>query len=205
MLNRLIPRDERFYDLFNSAAENARETANALYALMTNYADPAAASRTVQTLEHRGDDLSHEVASRLATTFVTPFDRDDIHELASGLDDVVDTIEKVVDMFVLYRIDAPTPPAIQLSSIIVQQCEVIVQAVAKLRGFKELKQDWVEIRRLESEADRVSREAVAALFADGVDAVTIIKWKDVYALFEDTCDRCEDIADIIEQLTAKHA
>jgi predicted phosphate transport protein (TIGR00153 family) len=205
VFSRLIPREERFFDLFSSAAENALETAQALYALMTDYGDPAAASRKVQTLEHRGDELSHEVANRLATTFVTPFDRDDIHELSGAIDDVVDTIEKVVDMFALYRIDAPTPAAIQLSSIIVQQTQVIVQAVAKLKGFKDLKQDWMEIRRLESEADRVSREAVAALFGDSADPLTVVKWKDVYALFEDTSDRCEDIADIIEQLTAKHA
>jgi predicted phosphate transport protein (TIGR00153 family) len=188
-----------------SGAENAVETAKALYALMTDYTDPAAASRKVQTLEHRGDEVSHEIANRLATTFVTPFDRDDIHELSSAIDDVVDTIEKVVDMFVLYRIEAPTPAAIQLASIIVQQCEVIAQAVAKLKGFKDLKQDWVEIRRLESEADRVSREAIAGLFADHDDALSVIKWKDVYGLFEDTSDRCEDVADLIEQLTAKHA
>jgi predicted phosphate transport protein (TIGR00153 family) len=205
VFSRLIPREERFYDLFSAAADNALETAKALYALMTDFQDPAAASRKVQTLEHRGDEVSHDVANRLATTFVTPFDRDDIHDLAGALDDVVDTIEKVVDMFVLYRIDAPTSVAIQLSSIIVQQCEVIVQAVGKLRRFKDLKQDWVEIRRLESEADRVSREAVAGLFADTADPLTVIKWKDVYALFEETCDRCEDVADIIEQLSAKHS
>jgi uncharacterized protein len=205
VFSRLIPREEKFYALFTDGAENALEAAKALYALMNDFHDAAGASRRMQALEHRGDELSHELSSRLATTFVTPFDRDDIHDLTSAIDDVVDTIEKVVDMFVLYRIEAPTPPAIQLASIIVQQTEVIARAVRKLKGFKELKDDWVEIRRLESEADRVSREAIAGLFANGADPLTVVKWKDVYALFEDTCDRCEDVADIIEQLSAKHA
>jgi uncharacterized protein Yka (UPF0111/DUF47 family) len=205
VFSRLIPRDDRFFDLFSDAAKNALEAANVLSALMTNFGDPAAASRQVQVLEHRGDEISNELSSRLATTFVTPFDRDEIHELTTAIDDVVDTIEKIVDMFVLYRIDVPTSPAIQLASIIVQQCQVIVQAVGKLRGFKDIKADWVEIRRLESEADRVSREAIAGLFADAADPLTVIKWKDVYGSFEDTCDRCEDVADLIEQLNAKHA
>jgi predicted phosphate transport protein (TIGR00153 family) len=205
MLGRLIPREERFYDLFLDSAKNALEAARALNQLMTDYRDLETRSLQVQTLEHRGDEISHELGSRLATTFVTPFDRDDIHNLNSALDDITDTIEKTVDTFVLYRIAKPTPEAIQLSSIIVQQCEAIVGAVGKLRSFKDLKSDWVEIHRLESEGDRVSREAIAGLFANSTDPIDVIKWKDVYELFEAVCDRCEDVADIIEQIVAKHA
>jgi predicted phosphate transport protein (TIGR00153 family) len=205
MLGRLIPRDERFYDLFLDSAKNALEAAHALNQLMTNYRDVEARSLQLQALEHRGDEISHDIGSRLATTFVTPFDRDDIHNLNSALDDVVDTIEKTVDTFVLYRIAKPAPEALQLSSIIVQQCEVIVVAVGKLRSFKDLKTDWVEIHRLESEGDRVSREAIAGLFAGSMHAMDVIKWKDVYELLEAGCDRCEDVADIIEQIVAKHA
>ena len=205
MLGRLIPREERFYDLFLDAAKNALEAARLLAQLMTDYHDVEARSLQLQKLEHRGDEISHDLGSRLATTFVTPFDRDDIHQLNSALDDITDTIEKTVDTFVLYRIAAPTPEALQLSSIIVQQCEAIVVAVGKLRGFKDLKNDWVEIHRLESEGDRVSREAIAGLFAGAMDAIDVIKWKDVYELLEAGCDRCEDVADIIEQIVAKHA
>lgn len=205
MLGRLIPREERFYDLFQESAKNALEAARALNQLMTDYRDVESRSLQVQALEHKGDELSHEIGSRLATTFVTPFERDDIHNLNSALDDVVDTIEKTVDTFVLYRIQKPTPAAVQLSSIVVQQCEVIVGAMGKLKSFKDLKSDWVEIHRLESEGDRVSREAIAGLFADSMDAIDVIKWKDVYELFEAGCDRCEDVADIVEQIVAKHA
>ena len=109
MLGRLIPREERFYDLFLDSAKNALEAARALNQLMTDYRDVEARSLQLQALEHRGDEISHDIGSRLATTFVTPFDRDDIHDLNSALDDVVDTIEKTVDTFVLYRIAKPTP------------------------------------------------------------------------------------------------
>ncbi|MEA2621814.1 MAG: uncharacterized protein QOH61_724 [Chloroflexota bacterium] len=205
MLRRLIPREEGFYELFEQSAANALDAARALSELMTDYQALEAASLRVRDLEHKGDELSHELGSRLATTFVTPFDRDDIRALINALDDVVDVIEKTVDTFVLYRIAKPTGEALQLASIIVQQCEVIVTAVGKLRSYKELQPDWVEIHRLESEGDRVSREAIASLFAGSMDAVDIIKWKDVYELFEGGCDRCEDVADIIEQIVAKHA
>lgn len=205
MLGRLIPREERFYDLFLDSAKNALEAARALNKLMTDYRDLEERSLQVQALEHRGDEISYDIGSRLATTFVTPFDRDDIHALNSALDDVVDTIEKTVDTFVLYRIDKPTPAALQISSIIVQQCEALVGAVGKLRSFKDLKPDWVEIHRLEGEGDRVSREAIAGLFSGSMAAMDVIKWKDVYELLETGCDRCEDVADIIEQIVAKHA
>jgi uncharacterized protein len=205
VLGRLIPREDRFYDLFVAGAENALEAARVLDKLMTDFTNPEAVGRQIQALEHKGDSISHELNSRLATTFVTPFDRDDIHNLTSAIDDVVDTIEKMADTFVLYRITRPTPSAAQLSSVILQQCEAIVTLVRKLRGFKDLQPHWVEIHRLEGEGDRVSREAIASLFADSMDAVDVIKWKDVYELFEAGCDRCEDVADIVEQIVAKHA
>jgi predicted phosphate transport protein (TIGR00153 family) len=205
MVRSLIPREERFYDMFVDDAGNMLEAAQTLSMLMSDYGNVIQHGLHIQTLEHRGDELSHEIANRLATTFVTPFDREDIHGLMNALDDVVDIIEKTSDTFVLYHIGAPSPPAIQLSSIILQQCESILEALKKLRSFKDLKGHWVEIHRLESEGDRVSREAVASLFAGSMDAVEIIKWKDVYELLEDCCDRCEDVADIIEKIVVKHA
>jgi predicted phosphate transport protein (TIGR00153 family) len=205
MVRSLIPREERFYDMFVADASNMLEAAQTLATLMGDYGNVIQHGLHIQSLEHKGDELSHEIASRLATTFVTPFDREDIHELMNALDDVVDIIEKTSDTFVLYHISAPSSPAVQLASIILQQCESILEALKKLRGFKDLKGHWVEIHRLESEGDRVSREAVASLFAGSMDAVEIIKWKDVYELLEDCCDRCEDVADIIEKIVVKHA
>ncbi len=205
MVRSLIPREERFYDMFVDDANNMLEAARTLNTLMSDYGNVIRHGLHIQSLEHKGDELSHEIANRLATTFVTPFDREDIHDLMNALDDVVDIIEKTSDTFVLYHINAPSAPAVQLSSIILQQCDSILEALKKLRGFKDLKGHWVEIHRLESEGDRVSREAVASLFAGSMDAVEIIKWKDVYELLEDCCDRCEDVADIIEKIVVKHA
>jgi predicted phosphate transport protein (TIGR00153 family) len=205
MVRSLIPREERFYDMFVADAENMLEAARTLSTLMTDYGAVVEHGLHIRSLEHRGDEISHEIGNKLATTFVTPFDREDIHGLISALDDVVDIIEKTSDTFVLYHIEAPTAPAVQLASIITQQCGALVAALNKLRGFKDLKDHWVEIHRLESEGDRVSREAIAGLFAGSMEAVEIIKWKEVYELLEDGCDRCEDVADIIEKIVVKHA
>jgi predicted phosphate transport protein (TIGR00153 family) len=205
MVRSLIPREERFYDMFIEDASNMLEAARTLSTLMTDYEAVIEHGLHIRSLEHRGDELSREIGNKLATTFVTPFDREDIHGLINALDDVVDIIEKTSDTFVLYHIGAPSAPAVQLASIILQECESILEALTKLRGFKDLKDHWVEIHRLESEGDRVSREAIAGLFAGSMDAVEIIKWKDVYELLEDCCDRCEDVADIIEKIVVKHA
>ena len=202
---RLIPREERFFDLFAEDAANVLGAARLFEAMLRSYDAPEERAQEIREAEHRGDELSHDIGNRLATTFVTPFDREDIHGLISALDDVVDIIEKTADTFVLYHIAAPAAPAIQLASIINQQCDAILAALKKLRGFRDLKEYWVEIHRLESEGDRVSREAIAGLFAGAMDPIDVIKWKDVYELLEDCCDRCEDVADIIEKIVVKHA
>jgi len=205
VLNRLIPREERFYDMFLDQARNANEAAKLVHALMLDFQDPVATGLRIRELEHRGDEISTDIGARLASTFVTPFERDDIHDLNNALDDIVDTIEKTVDTFVLYHIDRPTPAATQLASIILQQTAAIVAALEKLRAMKDLKAHWVEISRLEAEGDRVSREAIAGLFAGSTDALDVIKWKEVYQLFEACCDDCEDVGDIVERIVAKHA
>ncbi len=205
MVRSLIPREERFYELFAAQAEVAVTASRTLHELMLNFHDPVAVGLQIRDLEHKGDEISHEIGSRLASTFVTPFDRDDIHDLNNALDDIVDTIEKTVDIFVLYRIDHPTDPATQLASIILQQTEALLEALQKLKDYKGIKGHWDEVHRLEAEGDRVSREGVAGLFAGTVDAIEVIKFKEVYQLLEACCDRCEDVADIIERIVAKHA
>ena len=155
--------------------------------------------------EHRGDEISHDIGHRLESTFVTPFDREDIHALISGLDDVIDLIEEVADTFVLYRVEAPTAASIEQATIVVRQCELLHEALLNLRGFKNLERYWIEVHRLENEGDRVGRAAIAALFESESDPITIIKWKEVYALLETTIDKCEDVANIIERIVVKHA
>ncbi len=202
---RLIPRDERFFDLFVEDAANVLGAARLLEAMLRSYDVLERRAGEIRDAEHRGDEISHHIGHRLEATFVTPFDREEIHALISGLDDVLDLIEEAADTFVLYRIDAPTAVAISQASIIVQQCEQLHEALSHLRGFKGLEKYWIEVHRLENEGDRVARQAIAGLFEDGTDAVAVIKWKEIYRLLEDTIDKCEDVANIIERITIKHA
>ncbi len=202
---RLIPREERFFDLFVEDAANVLGAARLLEAMLRAYDVVERRAGEIRDAEHRGDELSHEIGHKLEATFVTPFDREDIYGLISGLDDVLDYVEEVADTFVLYHIEAPTAIAVQQASIIVRQCELLHEALTHLRTFKGLDKYWIEVHRLENEGDQVVRQAIADLFSGGGDPVEIIKWKEVYGLLEATIDKCEDVANIIERITIKHA
>ena len=201
----LIPREERFFDLFAEDAANVLAAARLFEAMLRTYDAPEQRAAEIRAAEHRGDEISHDIGHRLERTFVTPFDREDIHGLISALDDVLDLIEEAADTFVLYRIDAPTAVAVQQAAIVVKQCEQLHDALLHLRGFKGLEPRWIEVHRLENEGDQLARQAIAGLFSDGGDPVTIIKWKEIYALLESAIDKCEDVANIIERITIKHA
>jgi predicted phosphate transport protein (TIGR00153 family) len=183
---RLIPREERFFDLFVQDAANVLDGARQLEAMLRSYESSEKAAKKIRETEHRGDEISHDIGRRLESTFVTPFDREEIHALIAGLDDILDLIEEVADTFILYRIQAPTKTAVKQASLIVQACETIHQALSNLRGFKGLDPYIVEIHRLENEGDRLSRSAIAGLFDDGTKTIDVLKWKDVYALLEET-------------------
>ena len=202
---RLIPREERFFDLFVDDAANVLGAARLLEAMLRSYDVVERRAGEIRDAEHRGDELSHEIGHRLERTFVTPFDREEIHALISGLDDVLDLVEEVADTFVLYRIEAPTATAIEQAVIVVRQCEQLHEALLHLRGFKNLERYWIEVHRLENEGDILARRAIADLFSTGTDPIEVIKWKEVYALLESTIDKCEDVANIIERITIKHA
>jgi predicted phosphate transport protein (TIGR00153 family) len=200
-----IPRQEKFFDLFVEDAQNVLAGARMLQELFRSYDHRERLAGELRDAEHRGDQLSHDIGQRLATTFITPFDREDIHQLISRLDDIIDYIEEVADTCVLYHIEAPTAAAGDQAEIIVKQCEEIVRALEKLHSFKDVQAHWIEIHRLENEGDRISRKAVAELFMNGADPVTVIKWKDVYALLEAAVDACEDVANVIERIVVTHA
>lgn len=200
-----IPREEKFFELFVDDARNVLAGARLLEELFRSYDQRERLASQLRDLEREGDVLSHGIGQKLEHTFVTPFDREDIHQLISRLDDVLDFIEEVADTCILYKIDAPTPQALAQAEIIVKQGEEIVRALEKLRGFKNVSPHWIEIHRLENEGDRVARQAIADLFTDGADPLETIKWKDVYALLEDTIDACEDVANVIERIVVKHA
>jgi predicted phosphate transport protein (TIGR00153 family) len=202
---RLIPREERFFDLFVADAANVLGAARLLEAFLRTYDVIERRAGEIRDAEHRGDEISHDIGHRLENTFVTPFDREEIHGLISALDDVLDYIEEVADTFVLYRIDAPTPVAVEQAAIVVRQCEQLHEALSHLRGFKNLDKYWIEVHRLENEGDRIARNAIASLFEKEKDPIELIKWKEVYSLLEATIDKCEDVANIIERIVVKNA
>jgi uncharacterized protein len=200
-----IPREEKFFELFVDDANNVLAGARLLAEFFNSYDQRERLASQLRDLERKGDGLSHDIGHKLEHTFVTPFDREDIHQLISRLDDILDFIEEVADTCILFKIEEPTPTARAQAEIIVQQCEQLVRALEKLKGFKNISPYWIEIHRLENEGDRIARRAIADLFTNGADAIHIIQWKDVYTLLEDTIDSCEDAANVIERIVAKHA
>lgn len=202
---RLIPRDERFFDLFVEDAANVLDGARQLETMLRTFDSADKAAKRIRDTEHRGDDISHNIGRRLEATFVTPFDREEIHALISGLDDILDLVEEVADTFILYGITSPTKTSIKQASLVVQCCDQIHQALGNLRGFKDLDPFVVEIHRLENEGDRLERSAIAGLFEDGTKTIDVLKWKDIYALLEDAIDKCEDVAQMIERIVVKQA
>jgi len=200
-----IPREEKFFELFVEDAQNVLTAARLLVEFFGSYDQRERIASQLLDLERKGDGISHDIGHKLENTFVTPFDREDIHQLISRLDDILDFIEEVADTCILFKIDAPTQAASAQAEIIVQQCEELVRALEKLKGFKNVSPHWIEVHRLENEGDRVGRRAIADLFTNGTDAIHIIQWKDVYTLLEDTIDACEDAANVIERIVVKHA
>jgi uncharacterized protein len=200
-----IPREEKFFELFIEDAQNVLAGARLLEEFFRSYDQRERLASQLRDLERRGDALSHDIGQKLENTFVTPFDREDIHQLISRLDDILDFIEEVADTCVLYKIEEPTSVAQKQAGIIVKQCEELGKALDKLKGFKDIGPHWIEIHRLENEGDRITRQAMADLFTNGIEPIDLIKWKDVYALLEDTIDACEDAANVIERIVVKHA
>jgi uncharacterized protein len=201
----LIPREEKFYDMFVEDAANVLTAARTLESFFATYAERERIAAQLRDLEHRGDQISHEIGHKLEATFVTPFDREDIHALISRLDDILDLIEEVADTCILYHISEPTEVAVQQSEILTRQCIQIREALAHLRTFRGLDQYWIEVHRLENVGDQLVRGAIAGLFRDGENPLDVIKWKDVYSLLEDAIDAGEDAADVIERIVVKHA
>jgi predicted phosphate transport protein (TIGR00153 family) len=201
----LIPREEKFYDMFAEDARNVLGAARLLEQFFRNYDERERLASQLLDAEHAGDQISHEIGHKLERTFVTPFDREDIHALISRLDDVIDFIEEVADTCILYNIAEPTTVAVAQAEIIVRQCEQLAEGLSQLRTFRGLDRFWIEVHRLENEGDRVVRQAMAELFKNGQDPIEVIKWKDVYSLLEKAIDACEDAADVIERIVVKHA
>ena len=201
----IIPRSQNFYGLFDRAAANMAETAGLLNKLMTDFHDPEAAHAEIRQREHEGDEITHEIMRALNTTFVTPFDREDIHRLASSIDDILDGMEAVADLLVLHRIEQILPEMKQQAEVLARAADQTYQAMTQLRSFSGLDRFWVEINRLENEGDRVYRKTVAHLFSGEFKAMDVLKWKDLVDQLEAAIDGCEDVANTLESIVLKHA
>src|SRR5438045_1217099 len=206
MVFQVIPRERAFFDLLERAADNAADGARELAAMVEDTGGASGYAGRVRDLEHVGDDLTHEILETLNTTFVTPFDRHDIHHLASAIDDVLDCQEAVADLLVLHAIQEPIPQFRQQTEVLVRATTAIVEAVRGLQFLDEVdRTTWADVKRLEREGDRIYRRAVAELYSGEYRAMDVLKWKDILHEMETAMDRCEDIANIIESIALKQA
>jgi predicted phosphate transport protein (TIGR00153 family) len=202
----LIPKERQFFVLFRENAANLLEGLKTLAALLKNATgDFSVEAKKLRDLEHQGDEITHKIINELNTTFITPFDREDIYALASAMDDVLDYAEETADTIVLDRVTIITTEARQMGDILVRIGRELLQAVDQLDARHTMTQHWVRIHDLENQGDKITRQAIGALFQDGRDPIHIIKWKDVYGLLEKTVDRAEDVANILESITIKNA
>jgi predicted phosphate transport protein (TIGR00153 family) len=200
---RLIPREKKFFRMFADVSQNLTEGARLLHDIMQNPSNLEARIVRLQEIEHRGDDMTHDIIRMLNQTFITPFDREDIHRLSSSLDDVLDFVNAAAVRMTLYGITTPPPPAAQLAALVVKQSEELAQGVSLLQDGKKVLDHCVEVNRLENEADRVSRKAIAELFGSEKDPIQLIKIKELYEVLETATDKAEDAANVLEAVVLK--
>jgi predicted phosphate transport protein (TIGR00153 family) len=200
----LIPREEKFYDDFRKMADQLRQGARLLESMFA--VDPPLADKAheIKEVEHQCDFLTHEIIQRLNKTFVTPIDREDIHEMAKTLDDVMDAIDNAAALIPLYRIEHMRPGARELTNVIVRQTDEIRAAVEALEQRKGVLERCIEINRLENEADRIHKQAIGQLFDEEKDPIAVIKWKEILDILEEATDACEDVANLLENVVVKH-
>ena len=202
----LFPRDEDFFALFRKQAALVRQGCDDLLAITTHFNEREERARKLKDLESEGDSVTHDILERLNRTFITPLERDDIHDLASGMDDVLDAVEALASRLVLFNVTEIRPPAVQLIGLVArsgQQIEAAIGHLKDLRDPKPLFAFTIEINRLENEADHISREAVADLFSGQHDLLDVMRWKEIYGRLEGAADRCEDVANTIEAIVLK--
>ncbi len=200
----LIPREETFYVDFVAMADQLRVGARLLEEMLSTDPPKTDKAHEIKEIEHKCDFLTHEIIQRLNKTFVTPIDREDIHSLARTLDDVMDAIDNAAALIPLYKIDRVRPGARELAKIISNSADEVRRALEALEKRSGVLERAVEINRLENEADRVHQRAVGQLFDEERDPIVIVKWKEILDLLEDATDRCEDVANLLENVVVKH-
>ena len=204
----LVTKEKKFYSLLDEAAAKMVEAAKALLGMMEDYTDVSQKAAEIRRIEHQGDVIVHEIFKRLGASYVTPLDREDIHELAVGLDDVIDCIEATSDRMVIYKIESPTPEAVELARLVVEACKEVAGGVAELADLSDtekMRNYCVRIHELENQGDELLRQALAKLFDGGLSALDVIKWKEVYDMLEAAIDKCRDVADVLEAVVVKQA
>jgi len=201
----LIPRDNTFFEMFSQMSENLIAGAHVMVDLFTDYQDVDAKVSEIRRIERIGDEMTHAVLTKLNQTFITPFDREDIHQLASSLDDVLDFLNAAGARIIMYRITNPPPAALDLSRLILLQAQELHRALPLLRKNGDIMTHCVEINRLENEADVISRAAIGQLFDQEKDPITLIKTKELIEFLESATDRAEDVANVLETVVLKNS
>ena len=207
----LLPKEKIFFDLFEQSAANVHKGAVKLVALMDDFTDLEAKAREIKDIEHAGDQITHQMIERLNKTFITPLDREDIHELTGRLDDILDFIDTAGNRIMLYKLDKPTKDAQALADIIEKTTAIIEKMIPGLRKLSSnqeveaLMKSCIDVYDCETEGDRIEQHALAALFNNGHDPILVIKWKDIYEDLEAATDSCEDAANVIEAIVLKNA
>jgi uncharacterized protein len=201
----LLPRNEKFFDLLQQHMRIVCQSSELLLSgLKSGYSGMCRISKQMEALERSGDEVIHQIFRTLQTTFITPFDPEDIQTLATTLDNVLDSMEDATFRISSYRVDPVPEPAVQLGRMINDSTQALARALTSLEHRKPVWDDCIEVNRLENEADAVERTVLGDLFANGTDAVTLIKLKEVYEILEQTTDSCEDVADVIQNVAVKN-
>jgi predicted phosphate transport protein (TIGR00153 family) len=204
-----VPREKKFFDLFEQSAQNVVKAAQELRAMVHTWENVPERAAAITELEHEGDTITHQIMAQLHRSFITPFDREDIALMAHALDDIIDFIDAAADSMLIYRIGKPSERALELADIIMQAAVEVERAMPRLRRsgteLRAVLENCVEINRLENMADKVYRSALAELFDNATDTAGIIKWREIYEQMESATDRCEDVADVLEGVALKHA
>ena len=203
---RLVPRETKFFDMFAEMASNLVEGATTLRGLLQNYKNVPEVVQKIKDIEHKGDDMTHAVVVKLNQTFITPFDREDIHQLASALDDVLDFINSAADRLLMYKVIAAPQAAAKLADVVVRQSQELSKAVLLLeKNHQKVLDHCVEVNRLENEADAIARDAIGKLFQEEKDPIQLIKIKELMEVLETATDKAEDAANVLETVILKSA
>lgn len=202
----MSPKEEKFFVMFQNMTKIIVQGAELLKEMLDNFDHPHEYQQRIKEIEHQGDQQTHEIIRKLNTSFITPFDREDIYSLAAALDDVLDFIDSSAAHIVMYKIEKPTESAKELAFIILKCCQAIDKAMAHLgKDLEHIADLCIEVNSLENEGDRIRRASIGDLFENEKDPIKLIKWKEIYEILERAIDECEDVVNILESLVLKHA